>query len=82
MCIIGFFLGRASRSYCIGLRHAEYEMLLANLFCAKAADRVRNKVRHIVDGSLANGDETARTIASEVFKWGKYFPEHPLSRNF
>lgn len=57
-------------------------MLLANVFCIKAANRVRNKIRLIVDGSLANGDETDRTIAKQVFNCGGYFAEHPLNRNF
>lgn len=74
--------GRASRSYCIGLQNAEYEMLLATAYCINAMERVKYKVKQIYDGSYATNDDNCRKIARRVFHFKKYFPEHPLTRNF
>uniref|UniRef100_A0A1Y1M8F1 Acyl-CoA dehydrogenase/oxidase C-terminal domain-containing protein n=1 Tax=Photinus pyralis TaxID=7054 RepID=A0A1Y1M8F1_PHOPY len=86
-CLIDIYvmtacLGRASRSYCIGLRNAHFEMMLAGSYCAKAMQEVKVKLAQICDGPFATNDENYRTIAKSVFKDGKYPFEHPLARNF
>lgn len=75
-------LGRASRSYCIGLQNGAHEILLANVFCIKAADRVKARVLNICNGEFLTGDANMRDISNETLRLGKYFPQHPLTRNF
>lgn len=76
------FPGRASRSYCIGLRNAALEIFLAQTFCMEAKERVKKRVNNIWNGNLANGDQNRIELARETFTSGQYFPEHPLARNF
>lgn len=75
-------IGRASRSYCIGLRHAEMEILIATTFCVKARDRVRERVSKIWQGRFNTGDQSKKLLADIITKWNRYCLEHPLARNF
>ncbi|KAG5877267.1 hypothetical protein JTB14_009763 [Gonioctena quinquepunctata] len=75
-------LGRASRSYCIGLQHGDYEMMIANTFCNYAMERVKENVSKIYLGTYHTNDENYRVISKRLFKFKEYFPKHPLSRNF
>ncbi|KAF5281417.1 hypothetical protein FQR65_LT14713 [Abscondita terminalis] len=86
-CVIDIYmmvavLARASRSYCIGLENANYEMVLANTFCTQAKFRVRERINDIIVGPFPSGHESYKTIAKRVFKYKQYFPVHPLSRNY
>lgn len=86
-CVIDIYamvasLGRASRSYCIGLSHSDYEVLLANAFCQKAMRRVKENVMLIQEGPYVNHDVAYGKLAEKVQQVGGYFPEHPLKRNF
>ncbi|XP_023018926.2 acyl-CoA dehydrogenase family member enigma [Leptinotarsa decemlineata] len=75
-------LGRASRSYCIGLQHGDYEMMIANTFCNYAVARVKENVKLIYLGTYHTNDENYRVLSKRAFKFKEYFPKHPLSRNF
>lgn len=75
-------LGRASRSYCIGLRNAHYEMMLAGTYCVIAMQDIKHKINQICGAPFVTNDENYRTIAKRVFKDGKYPFEHPLTRNY
>lgn len=75
-------VGRASRSYCIGLRHADMELMAATSFCMKAKERVRQNVQRIYRGPYTTEDQSKQAIADNAAKWNGYFLEHPLARNF
>ncbi|RZC33426.1 acyl-CoA dehydrogenase family member 9, mitochondrial [Asbolus verrucosus] len=75
-------IGRASRAYCIGLQHAEYEMVLATSFTLSAVERVRSRLLKIIDGPYQTNDENYRKISERLFRLKKYYPVHPLTRNF
>ncbi|KAI4458750.1 acyl-coa dehydrogenase [Holotrichia oblita] len=75
-------LARASRSYCIGLRHADIEMDIAMAFVAKAVERVRNNVKKIWNGPYNTADERFMKIGEYAIKQKEYFPSHPLVKNY
>lgn len=75
-------VSRASRSYCIGLQHAEYEVALASSFCVVGMERIKNKLQKIIDGEYQTNDQNYRLISKRLFNFKEYFPVHPLSRNF
>lgn len=75
-------LARSSRSYCIGLQHANYEMILTNAFVQSATERVKVNLSKIIEGPILTNDENYRTIASRLFELKQYYPVHPLTRNF
>lgn len=75
-------LGRASRSYCIGLQNADYEVLLANAYCLDARERVKQKVLEISRGPYATNDINYQKLAKRAFKFNGYFAEHALTKNF
>lgn len=86
-CIIDIYamtacIGRASRSYCIGLRHSEAEIIIATTFCTRARNRVWKNVNDILEGRYNTADQNKRMLAEMVAKWNGYFFEHPLARNF
>lgn len=86
-CVIDIYvmtacLARASRSYCIGLRHANIEILMATTFCVKAKERVRQNVLRIWEGKYNTGDESKKVVTDTAAQWNGYFLEHPLARNF
>lgn len=80
--LLFIIIGRASRSYCIGLQHADYEMILASTICVNAMERVKFKINKVCHGPYLNNNENYRKISKKIFKFGKYFPQHPLTRNF
>lgn len=80
--ITSFLLGRASRSYCIGLQNADTELLLTNAFCMKAKARVQARINEICQGPHITSDSLYSKISNKMSHFGKYYPSHPLSRNF
>ncbi|KAL7636235.1 UNVERIFIED_CONTAM: hypothetical protein RMT77_012992 [Armadillidium vulgare] len=74
-------LGRASRSYCIGVRNSDHEMLVAKLFCARASARVEENIKTIYN-SLYDHDKVISSIAKDFFENKGYVPLHPLTRTF
>lgn len=75
-------LGRASRSYCIGLRNADHEMMLAKTFCYGANQRIENNLKELSAGDANNMNENYRQIADAIFKNGGFAAEHALARNW
>ncbi|KAJ3665428.1 hypothetical protein Zmor_000924 [Zophobas morio] len=86
-CVIDIYamaacLGRASRSYCIGLQHSDHEMTLAAAFTVNATKRVKSKLLTIIDGPFVTTDENFRFVSERLFNCKNYYPVHPLTRNF
>ncbi|XP_071440547.1 complex I assembly factor ACAD9, mitochondrial-like [Hetaerina americana] len=75
-------LSRASRSYCIGLRNADEEILMAVTFCSDALKRVKANITEMINGPYYSSDSNYKKIASKIFESHGYFAEHPLKRNF
>lgn len=75
------FLGRASRSYCIGLQNADLEMIVANTYCNYSITRVKANINKVLEEYLSN-DPSCRMIAKRIFKFKEYCLEHSLKRNF
>lgn len=75
-------VARASRAYCIGLQHADYEMLTASAFCLDASERVKSIVLDIQKGEFLTNDKNYKKLAKQLFKSKGYFSEHPITRNF
>lgn len=75
-------MARASRSYCIGLRHADYEMLAASTFTFDAHLEVKRLAQEVRDGPYLTNDVNHQKVAAQLLRSGGYFAEHPLLRNF
>ncbi|KAL8589389.1 hypothetical protein ACOMHN_021541 [Nucella lapillus] len=75
-------LSRASRSYCIGLRNADHEIMLAKTFCFEANKRIEDNLKELSKGSENNMNENYRQIADTIFKNGGFAAEHALARNW
>ncbi|XP_046403316.1 complex I assembly factor ACAD9, mitochondrial-like isoform X2 [Ischnura elegans] len=75
-------LSRASRAYCIGLRNADYEIILATTICQDASRRVKDTILEIERGDYYSSDYNYKKIAEKIFESHGYFAEHPLTRNF
>lgn len=73
---------RASRSYCIGLRHAEQEIYLANAFCKEGHEKVRVLAKELEQGQYITTDADYVSLSRYLFKQKEYFFEHPLTKNF
>nr|CAD7257946.1 unnamed protein product [Timema shepardi] len=61
-------LGRASRSYCIGLQNGSDEMLIASVFCHDAYERVKAHIKNLENAPFGSNHVNYRTIASKVLK--------------
>lgn len=86
-CVIDIYamtacIGRASRSYCIGLRNADMELIVTTTFCIKAKERVRDRVAKIWQGRFNTGDQNKKILADIVGRQNGYCFEHPLTRNY
>lgn len=75
-------LARVSRSYCIGLRHAEYERLIATCIAHSASEKVLHMMMDIENGPMWAYDAHYDKLTEHLFFCKEYFPEHPLTRNF
>lgn len=73
---------RASRSYCIGLRNADQEVHLANVFCFDKADKVKRIAKEIDNGEYATSEHTFKIIGEKLIETKEYHLEHPTTRNF
>ncbi|KAH7948100.1 hypothetical protein HPB52_018487 [Rhipicephalus sanguineus] len=75
-------LGRASRSYCIGLPNADIEVDLALCFCHDAKKKVKI-CENEIDEEISNYVHVKkRQIADKVFQDKAYFAVHPLTKNY
>ncbi|GJQ86286.1 hypothetical protein Trydic_g8982 [Trypoxylus dichotomus] len=75
-------LARASRSYCIGLRHANIEVEMATAFAVNAKERVKHNVNKIWHGAYNTADEKHLKTGKYAVKQKEYFAAHPLARNY
>ncbi|CAD7013371.1 unnamed protein product [Ceratitis capitata] len=75
-------LARASRSYCIGLQLADYELVLASAVCTHGRDKVQKLCNELFNGQYVNNDSNLERVAKQVFKSKGYFPVHPTTYNF
>lgn len=75
-------LARASRSYCIGLQHADHEMLTAMSVCVDGRDKVLTLTKEIFNGSYVNNDNNLQRLSKQLVKSKGYFAMHPLTYNF
>ncbi|XP_049539856.1 complex I assembly factor ACAD9, mitochondrial [Anopheles darlingi] len=73
---------RASRSYCIGLRHADQEIHLANMFGMEMSEKVRLLALELEKGPFISNDDNYNIVARNLFREKSYFYEHPITRNF
>ncbi|GAU93655.1 hypothetical protein RvY_05559 [Ramazzottius varieornatus] len=74
-------LGRASRSYCNGIKHNQQEMNLAILFANHATQRIDAIHKEISTTAFAR-DGLMQTVANHMVTQQSYGVEHPLSRVF
>ncbi|GAB0091413.1 acyl-CoA dehydrogenase family member 9, mitochondrial [Sergentomyia squamirostris] len=75
-------VARASRSYCIGLRHADYELHLATSVCSHASERIMKLAHDMQKNQILSHDTAHRLIGKQFFKSRGYFSENPTARNF
>ncbi|KAH9494509.1 Complex I assembly factor acad9, mitochondrial [Bulinus truncatus] len=77
-------IGRASRSFCIGLRNCDHEVLLTRSFCYEADQRIKRNIYELTPSkeSKIEIDDVNRSIADIMFKFNGYAAEHPLNRNW
>uniref|UniRef100_A0AAG5DYK2 Acyl-CoA dehydrogenase/oxidase C-terminal domain-containing protein n=1 Tax=Anopheles atroparvus TaxID=41427 RepID=A0AAG5DYK2_ANOAO len=73
---------RASRSYCIGLRHADQEVHLANMLCRETSEKVRLLAIELEKGPYITSDDDYNVVARNLFREKRYFFEHPITKNF
>uniref|UniRef100_A0A2M4AH43 Putative very-long-chain acyl-coa dehydrogenase n=1 Tax=Anopheles triannulatus TaxID=58253 RepID=A0A2M4AH43_9DIPT len=73
---------RASRSYCIGLRHADQEIHLANMFGMEMSEKVRLLALDLEKGPFITNDDNYNIVARNLFREKAYFYQHPITRNF
>ncbi|XP_039441363.1 complex I assembly factor ACAD9, mitochondrial [Culex pipiens pallens] len=73
---------RASRSYCIGLKHADHEIQLANTFCREASERVHRLAKDLEQGQFVTNDANYDGMARYLFRQKGYCFEHPIAKNF
>lgn len=75
-------LARSSRAYCIGLRHSDEDIVLAHIVCWNSVNRVKANNRELNIGNSENCDDLYQVISKRAFTQHKYFPEHPLTKNY
>uniref|UniRef100_A0A182RHH5 Uncharacterized protein n=1 Tax=Anopheles funestus TaxID=62324 RepID=A0A182RHH5_ANOFN len=73
---------RASRSYCIGLRHAAQDVHLANMFCRENSEKIRLLALELEKGPYITSDDDYNVIARNLFREKRYYFEHPITKNF
>lgn len=73
---------RASRSYCIGLRLADNELLIAYTICQDGRERVKILANEIMRGPYLTNDNNLQKMSKQIFKSNNYFVEHPLTYNY
>ncbi|XP_058127122.1 complex I assembly factor ACAD9, mitochondrial [Anopheles ziemanni] len=73
---------RASRSYCIGLRHADHEVHLANMLCRETSEKIRLLAIELEKGPYITSDDDYNVVARNLFREKRYFFEHPITKNF
>ncbi|XP_029160797.1 acyl-CoA dehydrogenase family member 9, mitochondrial-like [Nylanderia fulva] len=75
-------LSRTSRAYCIGVRNADLDRQLANIFAILTENRVKAIADEILLGEFTNGDKLHKNVAELIYGKKDYFAEHPLNRTY
>jgi alkylation response protein AidB-like acyl-CoA dehydrogenase len=75
-------VSRASRSYCIGLRNADQEVHLANVFCFEKSNEVLRIAKEIDNGQYATSEHTFKIVGEKLIETKEYHLEHPTARNY
>ncbi|XP_021339800.1 acyl-CoA dehydrogenase family member 9, mitochondrial-like [Mizuhopecten yessoensis] len=75
-------IARTSRSYSIGLKNADHEVMLTKAFCHEAKERIEKNLKDLKLETCDNNDDTLENIADTVFKNHGYAAAHPLERNW
>ncbi|KAG7197483.1 hypothetical protein KM043_013331 [Ampulex compressa] len=73
-------LARASRSYCYGVRNANYERQLALALSYNTHQRIKVLASEIEVGEIYNSNLAYEQIAQVMFEKKEYFAEHILRR--
>lgn len=73
---------RASRSYCIGLPHCEYDMFIANSFIHDKFFEAEGIAFKLANSDLPLIDTNWARAGRKMFELQMYYQEHPLARNF
>lgn len=74
-------LGRASRSYCTGIKFSDDEIMLTKTFCQDALVRIKLAINSLLDSNYSTQDLSHFKIADLVIQKGEYYIEHPLTQN-
>lgn len=75
-------ISRASRSYCIGLRYADMEILLANTYTLETMKEIKRITNDLEEGENMTNDLNHKNISRQLFDSKAYFYENPLVRAF
>lgn len=75
-------IARASRSYCIGLRNADQEVMTAGCFALYGMETVLRIATEIDDGEYATNEHNFKKLGEKLIESKGYFLEHPITRNF
>ncbi|XP_060080588.1 complex I assembly factor ACAD9, mitochondrial-like [Ylistrum balloti] len=75
-------IARTSRSYCIGLKNSDHEVMLTKAFCYEARERIEQNLKDLRAETFENNDDTLESIADTIFKNHGYAASHPLDRNW
>lgn len=75
-------VSRASRSYCIGLRFADVEILQANTYALEAMKEIKRITDDLEEGENSTNDLNHKTISRQLFESKGYYYQHPLVRAF
>lgn len=73
---------RASRSYCIGLRNADQEMMMANVICYMNYNKVLRIAKDIDEGEYGTSEHMYKSVGERLIASKGYHFEHPTARNF
>ncbi|XP_011306693.1 acyl-CoA dehydrogenase family member 9, mitochondrial [Fopius arisanus] len=80
--VISATLARTNRSYCLGMRDAEKEVYLTQVYGYVLYERMKKLADQLEDNEWINGDVILQDISNGVFEKNGYFLTHPLARNF
>jgi len=75
-------IARASRSYCIGLKNADYEIMAAHTYVTERLASVRKKIELMDPHNPPIYFETVTSIAEAVGVKKGFFAEHPIERTY
>lgn len=75
-------VARASRAYCIGLQHSDFEMLMSSAFSYDSMRAIKQRALDMREGPYMTNDMNHQKISKQLFKSKGYFAVHPLTRNF